>query len=183
MSWIESLENEFKEMLNTGNTSNATERDKKVETIVKKENVQFLWIGAIVLVLFTLYSYQNKMSSQYYSQQNDNVTPNVSQIPPWNNGNKFPGGSSIEDFETKPSLESKVEVLEIATRKIWERTKWTTDRQILQSIVSNNNSSVIKNNYPKSELIFLNSDWTINRMPTAINLDESDKEFLQKFIK
>jgi hypothetical protein len=36
---------------------------------------------------------------------------------------------------------------------------------------------------PKSELIFINGDWTIDKIPNKIHLDQSDQEFLKKFLR
>lgn len=177
MEFIKSLEEEFKEILSS--KEKKEEDNKKPEgnnkmDAFKKDNVLFLWIGAAILCVVTWVNYQNKINNQYVEQQNPSTELSQS-TPPWYKN----------DSEQKESVDvdAKVENLKSAVQKIWERTKWNTDRTILLSIVSNNNNNVIKNNYPKSELIFLNSDWTINKLPTAINLDEADKEFLKQFIK
>jgi len=67
--------------------------------------------------------------------------------------------------------------------KIWERTKWNTDVMTLMSIVDNHNLAVAQNNHPKSHYIYLNTDWTIDRIPQHVNLSAEDRAFLQKYVK
>lgn len=67
--------------------------------------------------------------------------------------------------------------------KIWERTKWNTDIITLMSIVDNHNLAVSRNGYPKSHYIYLNTDWTIDRIPDHVNLSAEDRAFLEKFVK
>jgi hypothetical protein len=177
--YLKSLENEFKDILSSKkeDVSNKKTEGKKMEGLINKENTPFLWIGAAVLVVVTWFNYQSKINNQYVDpQSNGGSTEIVQSTPPWYKNNS-------EQKEAPVSADEKVETLKLAVQKIWDRTKWNTDRTILLSIVGNNNSYVLKNNYPKSELIFLNSDWTINKMPTVLNLDEADKEFLKQFVK
>lgn len=84
--------------------------------------------------------------------------------------------------ETK-TIDSRVTTLEKVTGQIWNRSKWNTDRLTLLASVYNHNLVVIQQNLPRSELILLNSDWTIDRMPNRIHLDENDKAFIKPFIR
>lgn len=178
MDYLKSLEDEFKDILNSKKeeaSDKKPEGNNKMQNLVNKENVPFLWIGALVLAVITWFNYQSKINNQYVNQPPTGSTEIAQSTPPWYKNNT--------EQKESVSADEKVETLKLAVQKIWERTKWNTDRTILLSIVSNNNNYVVKNNYPKSELIFLNSDWTINKMPTVLNLDEADKEFLKQFVK
>lgn len=73
--------------------------------------------------------------------------------------------------------------LRTTQEKIWERTKWNSDIITLMSIVDNHNLAVSQNGYPKSHYIYLNEDWTINRLPDYVQLDPETKAFLQKFVR
>jgi hypothetical protein len=179
MDFLKALEDEFKDILNSKKEEETSDKkpegNKKMENLINKENVPFLWIGALVLAVVTWFNYQSKINNQYVNQPSTGSTDIAQSTPPWYKNNA--------EQKESVSADEKVETLKLAVQKIWDRTKWNTDRTILLSIVSNNNNYVIKNNYSKSELIFLNSDWTINKMPTVLNLDEADKEFLKQFVK
>lgn len=77
----------------------------------------------------------------------------------------------------------KVDLLTQAVKKIWDRTKWNSDRLTLLATINNHNLVVVQQSLPKSELILLNPDWTINKMPNRIQLDPQDQAFLQQFLK
>lgn len=196
MEWLNSLEDQLKSSLSSdvpksdtpikSDVSSKTpkkleERKNDMDEIFNKKNMPVFLLVALAVAIITWFNYQEKLNNQFVDNlhSQNNQTTDINQVPPWyqNNGNNSPS------INNSPTLDKKVELLTVGTQKIWERTKWNTDSLILLSIVNNNNSFVVKNNYPKSELIFLNSDWTINKMPTAVQLDEEDKEFLKKFIR
>lgn len=80
-------------------------------------------------------------------------------------------------------LTKQYEATDTTAQKIWERTKWSSDRISLLAIINNHNLVVEQYNLPKSELILLRADWTIDRMPNRVVLDDESKELLQKFIR
>lgn len=63
-----------------------------------------------------------------------------------------------------------------------EKQKTFQDRQTLMGILINNNFAAIKDGY-EEDVVFLNGDWTINKMPTRLTLTDSDRKFLERFIK
>lgn len=75
----------------------------------------------------------------------------------------------------KPELIKKSEVKPIRSVE--------TDRLALFAIVNNNNMAVVKFGYPKQDIIFINSDWTIDRMPPHVQLGKEDEEFVRRFVK
>lgn len=91
-----------------------------------------------------------------------------------------------QPFEQKQTdvarLTAQYEELVGVTNKVWNRTKWNSERMALLATVNNHNLVVIQNNYPKTELILLNSNWSINRMPNRITLTPEQKQFLQQFV-
>lgn len=191
MEWLNSLEDQLKSSLNSDTPKlnvdvspklpeKPEERKNDMDEIFNKKNMPVLLLVALAIVIITWFNYQEKLNNQFSNNmQMPGQITDLNQVPPWyqNQNNNTPS------INNSPTLDKKVELLTVGTQKIWERTKWNTDSLILLSIINNNNSFVLKNNYPKSELIFLNSDWTINKMPTAVQLDDEDKEFLRKFVR
>lgn len=98
------------------------------------------------------------------------------EAPPTDRRNPPPRYS---DYVTQTDFDE----LRKAQVKIWERTKWNTDIITLMSIVDNHNLAVSRNGYPRSHYIYLNTDWTIDRIPDHVNLSAEDRAFLEKFVK
>jgi len=80
-------------------------------------------------------------------------------------------------------LQRQYDGLDATAKKIWDRTKWSTDRVTLLAIINNHNLIVLQQNLPRNELIFLNEDWTINRLPDHVTLTEKNEEFVKKFVR
>ncbi len=126
----------------------------------------------MLLVCGTLFVWRNKANPPLALQ---------SPMTPWQQGPQTsPPGNS--DVTTIAELKKKYEAIDSAAQKIWERTKWNNDRIVLLANVNNHNLYVIKENLPKTELIHLNADWTIDRLPDHIALKPEDQEFLKKFL-
>jgi hypothetical protein len=86
--------------------------------------------------------------------------------------------------QPEPDLElrQKVDTLATLTEKIWEKVKVNSDRISLTGTLLNNNFSVNRNKLPTSKYIYINKNWTINKMPDQLRLDEQDKEFLNRHL-
>jgi len=67
--------------------------------------------------------------------------------------------------------------------KVEKRSRWNSEILTLISILNNHNLAVSQNGYPRSEYIYLNEDWTIDRMPNRVKLDPKTRAFLQKFVR
>ena len=73
------------------------------------------------------------------------------------------------------------EAAEAAAKKTWERTKWNSERITLLGILYNNNMTAQRTG--RHDYIYLNEDWTINRLPNHLRLDADDRSFLRKFVR
>jgi hypothetical protein len=146
-----------------------------------------VWLFALILVLatgvYTVVKFKAPIqiqptngASQWTAQQQPSANPNW----PWQP--QQPTGP-VTTEQKVDSLKAQYDKLDAAARKIWDRTKWNSDRMTLLATVNNHNLVVISQNYPKTELIFLNEDWTINRMPNRIQLDATDQAFIQQFVR
>jgi hypothetical protein len=89
-----------------------------------------------------------------------------------------------------PDKSSEVAQLQVDVAKIKQdmdtltgKVKWNSDRITLMGILLNENFVIMSNNYDRSHLIFFNADWTIDKMPRYLEIQEKDKEYLQKFVK
>lgn len=147
-------------------------RSKKKEKVMNNNNnplFLFAFVFVLVVGIFVAYKFKTVTipNQTFQSPFQSNLSPLSQQSQP-------------SDIEV---LKRQYEAIYGATTKIWERTKWNSDRMTLLGTLNNHNLVVIQNNYPKSELILLNSDWTINRIPDRISLDPTDKEFLKKFVR
>lgn len=176
--WLENLENDLKDIVSNKKSSTTG------EVSVKKNNNLILFCVIIALGAGIFATVRHKQSQQ---------------VPAWQQQQLFQqqplGGTGMFQQQNNPHMgvlttEQKLDVLkkqyenvDLAAQKIWEVTKWNRDRMTLLATLNNHNLVVMQGNHPKSELIFLNSDWTINRMPDRINLDQSDQDFIKKFLK
>jgi hypothetical protein len=181
--WAKSLESEIEGIF--GKKSNVA----AVSEVPVKNNNTNVILGVIVLVLgLAVFSvYRSKTTQQASAWQNNQ--PSLFQQQPMNGPGLFPQ-QNVNPHMNVLTTEQKLEVLkkqyenvDLAAQKIWDVTKWTRDRMTLLATVNNHNLVVLQNNHPKTELIYLNSDWTINRLPDRISLDQSDQEFIKKFVK
>lgn len=107
--------------------------------------------------------------------QNPNYYPQLSQP-------SFPQSNSTTDQKVD-LLIRQYQLLAQTTQKVYERGQWTQDRMRLMGTINNHNLAVVQGNLPRNELIYLNEDWTISRMPDRIYLDAETQEFLRKFIR
>lgn len=191
-NWLEDLEKDLKGVLKKGNTPVKNNNEVKMD---KKNNGNQLLLFGVVLMLAvgifvslrlkTNNAVQSNWQAQAQLQPSQTqqgspwVTPGPQQVNPnmWQN----PASQPLE--QKVDLLKKQYENIDLAAQKIWERTKWNSDRITLLATVNNHNLVVQQQNYPKSELIFLNPDWTINRLPNRIALDAADQEFLRRFLR
>ena len=177
MAWTEDFTSELEEKI----------KDLKPKAVAKKANQDktALWLfGFIILLGVGLYfSWQSK-NTPYFVQPYNNYSQNNWQDTYNQHAQEYQNYQQ-QYYQQPPQMgvEQRVDRLENAARKIWDRTKWNSDRLVLLTTVNNHNTVVIRNGLPRTELIYFNSDWTINRMPDRIYLDKNDQEFLRQFIR
>jgi hypothetical protein len=175
-TWIEDLESNIKNSL--GNKKKVAKSSQDPSLIWLFGVILLLAVGVFTVMKFkppaTQWQQPSSSASDWYAQQNPQQQPQGWTMP----------------WQQQSSTDQKVDALKIqydkldsAAHKIWDRTKWNSDRMTLLATISNHNTVVIQQNYPKIELIYLNEDWTINRMPNRIALDKADQEFLKQFIR
>ncbi len=168
MAWLDKLESDVKSTI--GN---------RPVIVQQQQPISPTWLFGLALLLvigvYTAWQFKNQNVSQPWAQQPSQQNQSNQQWYP--------------QQQYQPTTEQKVDALKIqydkldaAAHKIWDRTKWNTDRLTLLATVNNHNMVVIQHGYPRSELILLNPDWTINKMPDRIQLDPADKEFLKQFV-
>lgn len=57
------------------------------------------------------------------------------------------------------------------------------DKITVIGMLLNENFAILKHKQDQSDFILLNRDWTLNKMPKYLSLSDSDKEYLQKYVK
>lgn len=201
-NWVEELEQELKGVFakdkvpqRQPTNENLNNRRIYMETNKVMNNSNPLLLFGVVLILavgiFVAWKIktdrtvvaQNNWQQGWQQQQTQQpwATPGPQPVNPnnWQNPSV-----TTQPLEAKvEQLKRQYETIDAAAQKIWERTKWNSDRITLLATVNNHNLVVMQQNLPKTELIFLNSDWTINRMPNRIQLDANDQEFLRRFVR
>lgn len=66
---------------------------------------------------------------------------------------------------------------------LWQKQQISSDRLTLLGAITNNNVAVNKGDYPKDDYLYLNGDWTINKMPKHIRMTEREKEYFERHLK
>ena len=56
------------------------------------------------------------------------------------------------------------------------------DKVMLMGLLLNENFNIIKQDESKDEMVFFNSDWTLNKMPSHIELSDEDRDYLRKYV-
>lgn len=57
------------------------------------------------------------------------------------------------------------------------------DKVSLLGIVTNQNNAVIANQRPAEELMFINPDWTVDKMPSQVAVEPTTEIFLKKHLR
>lgn len=139
----------------------------------------FLIVFAVVATIFVAYMFFNV-------NQVKNNYQDISYVNPgnFNDQFKFFNNTPVNSFEQDISiLKYKYNELDSYVKELFKRSVWSMDRQRLISILWNHNTMVIKTNGYTNDLILINGDWTIDRMPWLVALTNDDKEFLNRFLK
>lgn len=57
------------------------------------------------------------------------------------------------------------------------------DKVMLMGLLLNENFNILKQDENKDEMVFFNRDWTLDKLPSHIDLSDEDKEYLKKYVK
>lgn len=135
----------------------------------------FAWYSKRGQFVSPLIAYRQPSNPYTLPYTPPSYTPPDSTVPLWRPGPTQPG----PDGRLTQDVQNLKEVVQL----MWGKQKATTERLTLLGIIANQNFTVLERGLPKSEMIYLNADWTIDRMPSQLNLDEADKEFLRRYLK
>lgn len=150
-----------------------------LRTALKKEPESLLgyYVIIVLLIIMSLFIYNQKCGGDIASWfanriqfADEKKTPPVN-VPPANKSNDI--------VQLKLDMEKMKQDIEIMSSKL----KWNSDRIALMGVLMNENFVIMGNNYDRSDLIFFNADWTINKMPRYLQIQENDRKYLQKFVK
>ena len=86
----------------------------------------------------------------------------------------------------KKFLMQKVKELDLSIDtmdKIWKQVQTNSNRTRLLGTLFNNNFMVEAKNLRSDKYVYINRDWTIDKIPDQLKLDEDDREFLRNQLK
>lgn len=168
--WTDDVEKEVKEF------KESLQKNGRQEMKINQNHL-FLFSTIVLLGLGVLFAF--KIKTDQLNQSNSIVNNKEWVDAP----NLITPKSPQTNISSLDDLKKQYEAIDLAAQKIWERTKWNSERMTLLATLNNHNLLVLANGHPKSELIFINPDWTINRLPDRIKLDSADIEFMKKFLR
>jgi len=118
----------------------------------------------------------NKIESPSSTYPVDPVEPKITQ--PIEPSFKDAEIAKIKNELTKFNLENKTKYDEITAK-----LNVTSHKVGLMGVILNENFNILDQNKNVHKLMFFNRDWTLDRMPSYIELSEDDIEYLKKFVK
>ena len=145
----------------------------------KKDTFFGYYLVIFILVLMALFIYNQKSGgtiSKWFKNRIQIAVPDRSPQKP-----TLPSLPSDKPIVTQ--LQADVAKLKQDMDGLSGKVKWNSDRITLMGMVLNENFVIMGNNYNRSHLVFFNSDWTIDKMPKYLEIQDKDKEYLQKFVK
>ena len=190
MSWIDEFENKLRQSLaensrNENNTQSApvsTGGQAEVKSKpAKKYNSLNLFLFVLILVVFVVIAFQFRKDKL---QDKNNAWNNS-----WNSWERVqPKDPEIEqpqlDIEDiVMSIQKELDEMRQKCESLGKDNDLYQKRMTLLAIIHNNNTCVLRNNYSKRDLIYLNTDWTINEIPKHIEFNKDDKEFIKQFVR
>ena len=147
----------------------------------KEDNYVAYYFIIFVLILLGLFVYNQKSGgniAKWFENRIQIANPNqpALQSPTLPS---MPPDKSVEVTQLQTEVAKLKQDMDVLSGKV----KWNSDRITLMGMVLNENFVITGNNYDRSHLIFFNANWTIDKMPRYLELQEKDKEYLQKFVK
>lgn len=150
----------------------------------KEEGLLGYYVIIVLLIVMGLFVYNHKSGgaltnwfanriqfAETEEKKLPEMRPDSAPMPPPNN--------SAEISQLRLDVAKMKQDMETLNTKL----KWNSDRITLMGMLVNENFVILGNNYDRSHLIFFNADWTINKMPRYLQIQEKDREYLQKFVK
>lgn len=180
--WEERLRNELQDVPSRKKRKKETPTIKKENVVVveknkkKSDGVLGYYLIIFVLLAMSLFIY-NQKSGGAITKWFGNRIQISPELPA--SSKSVPPNKSTDVTQLQVDVAKIKQDMEVLTSKV----KWNSDRITLMGMVLNENFVITGNNYDRSHLIFFNADWTIDKMPKYLELQEKDKEYLKKFVK
>jgi hypothetical protein len=181
--WEERLRNELQDVPSRKKRKKETPTIKKENVVVveknkkKSDGVLGYYLIIFVLLAMSLFIYNQKSGGAITKWFGNRIQ--ISPELPASSKPAIPPNKSTEVTQLQADVAKIKQDMEVLTSKV----KWNSDRITLMGMVLNENFVITGNNYDRSHLIFFNADWTIDKMPKYLELQEKDKEYLKKFVK
>lgn len=198
MSWKNDLEREIKDVLEEPSRnrrepmSRISFDDRRPAAVSNSGSGNQMTIGLVLFVLLLgvglVFAWNSKRN-----QQPQGYPPLASAPPGWS-VKPNPGMGQPQPYPPfqqppfqqpggNPQVEQDVATLKQVTQLMWQTTKENQEKLTLLGVLSNQNFTVMQKNYPKSDMVFLNGDWTINKLPNHLYLDSEDRAFLERYLR
>jgi hypothetical protein len=149
------------------------------ESAIVNMVIVFVKVAIVILFIATLFVYDNKTGGKLKTWVSSHFSNKIEKVEKIDN--KKTNDSDLfklrSDFE-KFTNENKSQ-LDALTNKVGS----IRDKVMLMGLLLNENFNIIKQGENKEEMVFFNRDWTLDKMPTHIELSDEDREYLKKYIK
>lgn len=162
---------------------------KEIEAIPKKIETQNYWFEMALLIFLgiaIIIAYDSKkdgvvqnfvtslFSKEYFSTESNSP----SNLP-------LNKALSVNDqiASLKDDLQKMDSDINAKLEKLSEASIQQKNKIHLMGVMLNENFCIVRNNKSKKDMIFFNRDWTLDKMPSNIELAPEDKEYLKKFVK
>lgn len=146
-----------------------------------KSNTTAFVACLIILGILTVFAYDHKTGA--ISQWWRSTHQNIAVVPPLPPTHKSYDKDIAELRSAVQKAQTDVADQQALLSKLESKTKFNSERITLTGMVLNENFMIVRNNYDKNHLIFFNRDWTLDQMPHYLQLSQSDKEYLKKYVK
>lgn len=121
--------------------------------------------GHLIIFMFSLLVFLGFVVFNKFNTNNVNSKPIVQQNVP-----------VIQDPSYIPNQTSEYESLKRSIKRAHDKLR-------LLGSLQNNNFAVYNRYHPDSSYIYLNRDWTIDRVPGNLKLQDDDEEFFREYVK
>ena len=185
--WEVELKNQFQNNSSTNEPTpvpNTAQSEESVpqpspETVVTSQdnsNSLPFFILLIILTAAIIYVYDNKTGGKFgdWISSHFSNKPVIEKVE-----NKK---VEVEQPKSKPEPQFNVEQ-KAQLDALQAKVGTLRDKVMLMGLLLNENFNIIKQNDNKDDMVFFNRDWTLDKMPSHIELSDEDKEYLQKYIK
>lgn len=140
-----------------------------------------LAIVAISMLGLLFLAYNSKTNNSLFKWPSLNSSKHLEHIEP--TPPSEPAPPPVDHSAALAKLVEDVAALQASDTKLQEQLSVQSRRTAFLGMLHNNNFVILKNNYPKNDLVFFNRDWTIDNMPKYLTLTAEDQAYLERYLR